>query len=854
MTTVEKIRRLIREDKIIPVVGAGVSYATANLPGWAGLIQDGLQYADDKQLDANNIIEKGRNLLEQGKLTEAATIVKNLLNAHDHPFSDWLNDRLGKPTVRSTELIESIQNLCLPIIATTNYDDLLNEVGLNQNTNVYDWSEHEEIQQALLNDQKCILHLHGRYRKPQTIIFGADDYSNLISESGYKTVLQQLWMNKHFLFIGCSRDGVLDDDFSTILFFMRQWFPRLPLEHYILMKDDEIRAGSHVKLLKDHNVHAIAFGATHDALPRFINHLNPNEDRLAKYKEHLSLKIETGLKKILDAKTALSSTDVVNQYVKNTLGNPYYWIDSSRLKMLEDALQKYNAAIENKKDQFANYQIIIKGLVSVSELEEKVRLWQVNSDKPATLNNPDFIELGILAYNCLERFPRKMMEDLRHRAPYAIHSYYFENYLGHFIREYKLLKGLKGININSYYKDDKYFFENLKRIIESLRAVLTLDPNTIFTPVEPARPTSELVFPCLLLRSAESISIREIRPPYNSLAFLPGEKNAINRFAEFVVYNGRKIVIGYNSQKCFYWDPERDLTSTEFFEGPLQTAVYRMFNYYDNQRRLVTEVFCGHQIYYFQDFILQKKVELQGNYRHFTRLPRSRRIFCSVDVHGFEKKPCLFEYKGENEFIPILNSPGLFNFIRDNPLIIEMLSAELEEEAHSVPEEDFRFPFIDDFNIAPAKWQDKDVIIARARLSFWRNLVTILMVFDPDKPEWTPESILILPNKPCLAFDLISRKTGVDMVCAYLSYDGNLIEHIPDIDKKPVTIALNVPGVSPRDYDVHPSQDMYGLTVVSADRVLVNEESKYLIDVDFPSMTYTRTRMDIDISSVTYCP
>jgi hypothetical protein len=851
MKTIEKIRQLIRENMIIPVVGAGVSHATAGLPGWFGLVKDGLQYVKEKQLDYENLIEVAQNFLDQNRLTDAATIVKKLLNAPDHPFSDWLTDLLGKPAVHSTELIESIQNLCLPIIATTNYDDLLNEVGLNQNTNIYDWSEFEEIQRALLDGQKCIFHLHGRYRKPNTTIFGADDYYKLTSEIGYKTLLQQLWMNKHFLFIGCSRDGVMDNDFMTVLLFMRKWFPSLPHEHYILMKNSEMLAGNHITLLKDYNVHAVNIGESYDTLPRFINGLNSNEDRLIEYREKIGAKIETGLKNILDAKANLSLLSKVDQYIKDTLGNPYYWIDSSRLRMLEDALNKYNEGILSKKEQFENYQIIIKGLVSVSELEEKVQFWKHNWDNPGALNNPEFIEIAILAFNCLERFPRKLMEDIRHRAPYAVHDYYFENYLGHFIRDYKLFKGLKDLDIKEFYRDDSYFFENLKRIIESLRSVLALDPSVLFATIDTAQPAWKIPFPCLLLRSAESISIREIQPPYKSIAVLPGEKNVKNRFAELITYKGRKLIIGYNSQKCFYWDPEKDIAATEFLEGPIQTAVYKMFNYHNNEH-LVTEVFCGEHVYYFQDFVLKKKEKIRGGYHQFVRLLMNHRIFCKAESLFFKERFCLFEYKGEDQFSPILKNLDLFNFIRDISIIKEMLAADLEEEGHSVPEEDFRFPFINDLDIVPAEWKGKDVLIIRFKLELWKNLVTVLMIFDPEENEWIPKSIVILPGKYCFAFDIISHEKGVDMFCAYLGYNGNLIEYIEGIDKKLITIAKNAPGTFPRDYENYSVQDIYNLTIVSTNRILVNEESQYLLDVDIPSMTYERTLLDTDISSMTY--
>jgi hypothetical protein len=101
MSEIIKITELLKNGLIIPVVGAGVSFATAGLPGWKGLIEDGLKFAEDRNADSS-IIQEGRDLLEANKLTKAASVVKKLLNAPGHPFANWINDALGRPEIKST--------------------------------------------------------------------------------------------------------------------------------------------------------------------------------------------------------------------------------------------------------------------------------------------------------------------------------------------------------------------------------------------------------------------------------------------------------------------------------------------------------------------------------------------------------------------------------------------------------------------------------------------------------------------------------------------------------------------------------------------------------------------------------
>ena len=88
--------------------------------------------------------------------------------------------------------------------------------------------------------------------------------------------------------------------------------------------------------------------------------------------------------------------------------------------------------------------------------------------------------------------PKDIIDEIRHREYYAIHDYYYSGHLEDFIIEYKMFKNLERINLQEFYNDDKYFFENLKRIISSLKEVLKLDPDQLFKeiPLKPVKSAS----------------------------------------------------------------------------------------------------------------------------------------------------------------------------------------------------------------------------------------------------------------------------------------------------------------------------------------------------------------------------
>ena len=190
---------------MIPVIGAGVSYAAANLPGWEATIENGL-HCRMHRLDSHQI-HAAREQLNGGNLIEGANISGALL-VPSHPFSNWLKDLFGEPIVRSSDLLDSIEDLCAPILLTTNYDKLLSARSRLRTREVFDWSDYyEEVHGALSHDPRFIPHLHGIWNRPETIILSKDDYANLAEELGYKELLKKLWTEHYFFFIDAVATG-----------------------------------------------------------------------------------------------------------------------------------------------------------------------------------------------------------------------------------------------------------------------------------------------------------------------------------------------------------------------------------------------------------------------------------------------------------------------------------------------------------------------------------------------------------------------------------------------------------------------------------------------------------------------
>ena len=850
MNLEEKLRELLKNGQVIPVVGAGVSYATAGLPGWKGLIEDGLDYAERNKF-TQSIIDEARTLLTSDKLIQAASHVKQLLNAPDHPFTNWLNDALGRPKVNSPLLIESIQNLCQPVIATTNYDDLLRSVGSVQTDLALDWSQHEEIQSCLDNRKQFILHLHGIYTRPHTPIFGEDDYENLKTQKGYKTILSDLWRNRHFLFIGCSRDGVMDEDFSTVLQLMHNWFPGIQKEHFILLRESEIGSAMHQQLIKECNVHGISFGKNYDDLPSFINKINPNAEELVVRFEQRKLQAYNGIKAILEAQPKLDIPARIGQFINENLGSPYYWIENNRLEIFEEALRDYNQQINSKQQQFLNIQLVTRALINVTDLQKKIDLWAENRSDISPINNLDFINTAILAYRCLEKIPKEILEDIRLKQSQIIYHTFFSGELKGFIGEANRWKDRSGPL--SHFANDKYFFENLVRIMRSLLQVLILEPKELYSEKDLAKIASEFPAEALLFVAEKAITLRESAAPYEILAALPWSDSFPFINAGIVETKDAKIVVGFNAQQCFKWDPLSELLSTNFYAARRGEHITdcKVVSQGDN---VVIEVYTTKSCITIVNFAESVVTKLAPGFSQYLRLNTGKK-YCRYTVYIGNRSNCVFEFNALEDYTPILSTIDLWNHVKHIPEIKENFDKFKIEEGFDNEEENHDYPYIQDVTLGSVKWARKEVLVVRFRLSLLGPDSVILLFFDPADSFETPKLKMIFLNKNCFSYDTIVVDDHVNFIAGYLDFNkvGNLIQFFENIDSERVIVAGDQPGIIPQNrLASFKVRDMFRVNFAKAKRAFVIEEGKILHDIKLPELTDTETPISDGIKSLYY--
>jgi hypothetical protein len=112
----------------------------------------------------------------------AAERVSSYLGYPDRgEWANWLDEAVGQLCAADESLLRAIVTLGVPIL-TTNYDDILaSTAGLIPVT----WREPERVQQVLRGKEGAIVHLHGHWRRPDSVVLGVRSYEQPLRTNRY---------------------------------------------------------------------------------------------------------------------------------------------------------------------------------------------------------------------------------------------------------------------------------------------------------------------------------------------------------------------------------------------------------------------------------------------------------------------------------------------------------------------------------------------------------------------------------------------------------------------------------------------------------------------------------------------
>ena len=274
----DELRDVIRKKQIVVVAGAGVSSnVTGNkAPGWQRLIESAVERCTELFPGEENWANPVRLLLEQSTqfpdmlLNAAEMVHQRLRQAGEGDFRGWLRMQFESLKPVDPAAIKAIKALNAPIV-TTNYDGLLERVT---RLKYVTWQDSAEVARVVRGDDRRILHLHGHWEKPETVILGIRSYESVRNHPHTQAVMMAFGIGKSFLFVGSSDDGLKDPNVGNFL----KWLHHTESEaggehrHYRL-----VRHGDNVKV--DGRVFPIVYGNDHSDLAGFLTRLAPAKPR-----------------------------------------------------------------------------------------------------------------------------------------------------------------------------------------------------------------------------------------------------------------------------------------------------------------------------------------------------------------------------------------------------------------------------------------------------------------------------------------------------------------------------------------------------------------------------------------------
>lgn len=274
MSLLEELKRHIADGDVVVIAGTGVSIQATNnarCAAWLGLIEDGLEYAVELgRLSERDAANTKRSLKRRAKDLDFLLSTAHDLTAKLGPnFNGWLQKRISALQAVHREVIELLPRLGA-LVATTNYDHVISDVtGLPP----VPWTNHAAVDDVVRGRKRGVLHLHGSYDAPDSVIFDILSYKRLEESEHAQAILTTLRTARTLLFIGCG-DGLRDPHFAAFLRWTEKAFEKSSYSHFILCRKSEVAAIRKAHLPERH-LEPISYGKDFSELPEFLRSLLP---------------------------------------------------------------------------------------------------------------------------------------------------------------------------------------------------------------------------------------------------------------------------------------------------------------------------------------------------------------------------------------------------------------------------------------------------------------------------------------------------------------------------------------------------------------------------------------------------
>ncbi|MGH8887002.1 MAG: SIR2 family protein [Egibacteraceae bacterium] len=266
------LAREIADGQVVVVVGAGVSIAAsggAQAASWTGLLTTGVERCEQlvPGLPAG-WGERVRGEIGSGDLDDllsaAEKVTRKLGGRRGGEYRRWLRETVGALELRHSAAPEALAGLGVPLV-TTNYDGLLaGMTGLEAVT----WRDGPRVQQVLRGEAHGIVHLHGHWREPESVVLGIRSYQDVLDDAAAQALLHALATFRSFLLVGFGA-GLDDPNFAALRSWMAAAHGGSEYRHYRLVLDEEVEAVAAEHDQRERVV-CVGYGARHEDLAGFL--------------------------------------------------------------------------------------------------------------------------------------------------------------------------------------------------------------------------------------------------------------------------------------------------------------------------------------------------------------------------------------------------------------------------------------------------------------------------------------------------------------------------------------------------------------------------------------------------------
>lgn len=281
LTALDQLRNELARRRVVVVAGAGVSAAVADLPRWRAAVELAIRHLASVGTVTSARLQELRGQLAAAQtsqdLVECAAAVRDALTGASSSageFASWLQDLfdVNMEDIKDPRLLRAIHSIGSPLLATTNYDKLLSIS--NARLQPVTSQDPAQLTHALRTGGR-VVHLHGVWDDPESVVFGLADYEQIANLAQHQAFMQTIWLDRTIMFVGCSLDGMRDPDFTRLLDWAAETFPNSTVTHYALVKSGSYTPAQADEFLNRWRIQLVPYGSSHEDLVPFIGQLTP---------------------------------------------------------------------------------------------------------------------------------------------------------------------------------------------------------------------------------------------------------------------------------------------------------------------------------------------------------------------------------------------------------------------------------------------------------------------------------------------------------------------------------------------------------------------------------------------------